>query len=90
VRLGAVGEQAEHGHPNQDSIARVEQIVRFVLTETPYADRHWNRLVLNRIEKEGTITVTISPRKDALRSPRARLSDSQAGSCRSTSIICSG
>ena len=42
---------------------RVEEIVRFVLTETPYAAGHWNRLVLSPLEREGAITVTASPRK---------------------------
>jgi three-Cys-motif partner protein len=45
-----------------DHEVRVEQIVQFVLTETPYAAGHWNRLVLVPLEKDGLITVTASPR----------------------------
>jgi three-Cys-motif partner protein len=42
---------------------RIEEVIEFVLTETPYAYGHWNRLVLNLLEKEGAIKVVKSSRK---------------------------
>lgn len=41
----------------------VEKVIEFVLAETPYAYGHWNRLVLNPLEREGAIKVVRSARK---------------------------
>lgn len=41
----------------------VEQIERFVLTETPYGPGHWKQPVLKPLEKDGVIEVLSSPRK---------------------------
>lgn len=41
----------------------VEEIERFVLTETPYGPGHWKQPVLKPLEKDGIIEVLSSPRK---------------------------
>lgn len=40
----------------------VEDIHQFVVVNTPYAGSHWNRKVLNPLEKEGLVEVITSPR----------------------------
>jgi len=41
----------------------VEEIEEFVLVNTPFLDTHYKRQVLDPMEREGVIEVTVSPRK---------------------------
>jgi three-Cys-motif partner protein len=41
----------------------VEEIDEYTLVNTPFSSSHWNRLVLNPLEKEGIVEVVASPRK---------------------------
>jgi len=51
----------------------VEEIERYTLTQTPYSASHWNRLTLAPMERQGLVSVPLSPRMKRFTFPKGTL-----------------